>query len=328
MATLAATALTLSDWAKRLDPNGSVSVIVEMLSQTNEILTDMLWLEGNLPTGHRTTVRTGLPAVAWRLLNYGVIPSKSTTAQVDDSCGMLEAYSEVDKDLAMLNGNLGSFRLSESRAFLEAMNQEMAETILYGDTTTNPERFLGLTARYSSTTAGNGTNVILGGGVQTDNTSVWLVSWGDQTAHGIFPKGSQAGLKHEDLGQDTVIDSAGGRFQAYRDHFQWKCGFSLRDWRYVVRICNIDVSSLVAESGQADLIKLMIRAMNKLPSETLGRRVFYVNRTVYTMLQIQALNKSSSALAIVPATNQFQMNFFGIPIRMVDRLRVNESLVA
>ena len=328
MATLAATALTLSDWAKRLDPEGSVSVIVEMLSQTNEILTDMLWLEGNLPTGHRTTVRTGLPAVAWRMLNYGVIPSKSTTAQVDDACGMLEAYSEVDKDLALLNGNLGPFRLSESRAFLEAMNQEMAETILYGDTTTNPERFLGLTARYSSTTAGNGTNVILGGGVQTDNTSIWLVSWGDQTAHGIFPKGSQAGLKHEDLGQDTVIDAAGGRFQAYRDHFQWKCGFSLRDWRYVVRIANIDVSSLVAESGQADLIKLMIRAMNKLPSQQLGRRVFYVNRTVYTMLMIQALNKSSSVALVETAANQFSINFFGIPIRMVDRLRVNESLVA
>src|SRR5580765_8391881 len=181
MATIAATALTLADWAKRLDPDGSVSVIVEMLAQTNEVLTDMLWVEGNLPTGHRTTVRTGLPAVAWRLLNYGVVPSKSTTAQVDDACGMLEAYSEVDKDLAMLNGNLGSFRLSESRAFIEAMNQEMAETLIYGDTGTAPEKFLGLTARYSSTTPANGTNVILGGGVQTDNTSVWLVSWGDQT---------------------------------------------------------------------------------------------------------------------------------------------------
>lgn len=328
MPVLATNVLTLADWAKRLDPNGSIAVIVEMLSQTNEILTDMLWLEGNLPTGHRTTVRTGLPAVAWRLLNYGVVPSKSTTAQVDDACGMLEAYSEVDKDLASLNGNLGAFRLSESRAFLEAMNQEMAETIIYGDTSVNPEKFLGLTYRYNTTTAANGTNVILGGGAQTDNTSIWLVSWGDQTCHGIFPKGSQAGLKHEDLGQDTVIDSGGGRYQAYRDHFQWKCGFSLRDWRYVVRICNIDVSNLVAEASQADLIKLMIRAINKLPSETLGRRVFYCNKTVYTMLMIQALNKSSSALAVVPAANQFAVSFFGIPIRQVDRIRVNESLVS
>jgi hypothetical protein len=40
--------------------------------------------------------------------------SKSTTATVDETCGMLEAYSEVDKDLAMLNGNTAEFRLSKT----------------------------------------------------------------------------------------------------------------------------------------------------------------------------------------------------------------------
>lgn len=327
MPVLPTTSLTLADWAKRLDPNGSISVIVEMLSQTNEILTDMQWIEGNLPTGNRATIRSGLPSVAWRLLNYGVQPSKATTVQVDDSCGMLEARSVVDCDLAKLNGNLGTFRLSEAKAFLEAMNQEMAETLFYGDTAATPEKFLGLTPRYSSTTPANGTNVILGGGVQTDNTSVWLVAWSDQTVHGIFPKGLISGLQHRDLGEVTVLDTAGGRYQAYEDLFQWKCGFTLKDWRYAVRICNIDVSSLVAESGQADLIKLMIRAINKLPSN-LGTRVFYCNRTVSTMLMIQALNKSSSVFGVVPAANQFQTNFFGIPVRTVDRLRTNEALVS
>ena len=121
---LTATVLTLGDWAKRLDPDGKVPVVVELLSQTNEVLTDMLWKEGNLPTGHRTTVRTGLPSVAWRLLNAGTTPSKSTTAQIDEQAAMLEAWSEVDVDLANLNGNVNSFRLSEAMAFLEAMNQE------------------------------------------------------------------------------------------------------------------------------------------------------------------------------------------------------------
>jgi hypothetical protein len=57
MATIGANALTLADWAKRLDPQGKVPSIVELLAQSNEILQDMLWVEGNLPTGHRTTVR-------------------------------------------------------------------------------------------------------------------------------------------------------------------------------------------------------------------------------------------------------------------------------
>lgn len=327
MATLATTMLTLLDWSKRLDPDGGISAIVEMLEQTNEILTDMQWGEGNLPTGHRTTVRTGLPAVAWRLLNYGVVPTKSTTAQVDDTCGMLEAYSEVDKDLANLNSSLGAFRLSEARSFLEAMNNEQASVLFYGNTSVTPSKYLGLSPRYSLLSAGNGDNIIDAGGTQSDNTSVWLVIWSDQTCHGIFPKGSVAGLVHEDLGIDTVIDAAGGRFQAYRDHFQWKCGFTLRDWRYVVRIANIDVSNLIAESSQADLIKAMIRAINKVPSPGIGRQAFYMNRTVYTMLQIQALNKSNSALAIVPAADQFKVTFFGVPLRKCDALLNTEARV-
>ena len=87
MATIGNTVLTLTDWAKRLDPNGAVASTVELLAQTNEVLQDMLWMEGNLPTGERVVIRTGLPGVYWRALNQGIPSSKSTTAQVTDDCG-------------------------------------------------------------------------------------------------------------------------------------------------------------------------------------------------------------------------------------------------
>lgn len=175
MAVKGLTALTLADWGKRVDGNGKIDKIIELLGQTNPILDDMLFVEGNLPTGHRTTVRSGLPTATWRLLNYGVQPSKSTTVQITDSIGMLEAYSEIDKSLADLNGNTNDFRLSEDRAFLEAMNQQMAQTLFYGDTSVNPQQFMGLSSRYSSKAAGNGQNIIDAGGTGTDNTSIWLV---------------------------------------------------------------------------------------------------------------------------------------------------------
>src|SRR5882724_4062119 len=210
MATLSTGALTLADWAKRLDPNGKTPTVVELLAQTNEVLDDMLFQEGNLPTGHRTTVRTGLPTVAWRLLNQGVAPSKSTTAQIDEQAGMLEAWSEVDVDLAKLNGNIKQFRLSEASAFIEAMNQEMAQTLFYGNAGTAPEEFTGLSTRYSNISgATNGSHVISGGGSGSDNSSVWLVVWGDNSIHGIFPKGSKAGLVHEDFGIETVETTNG-----------------------------------------------------------------------------------------------------------------------
>lgn len=278
--------LNLTDWAKRLDPDGKVPTIVELLMQTNEMLEDMTFREGNLPTGHRTTVRTGLPAVAWRLLNQGITPSKSTTAQIDEQAGMLEAWSEVDKDLALLNGNVQAFRLSEARAFIEAMNEEMQQTVIYGNGGLAPEEFTGLSVRYSLSTAPNGSNVIKAGGVDVDNTSIWLVAWGDETISGIFPKGSKAGLIHEDYGEVTVEMTAGlpgSRMRALQERWQWKAGIAVKDWRYVVRICNLDVS-LMNGGVTIDIIALMEQAVETLPNK-LGRPVFYTNRTARRYLR-------------------------------------------
>lgn len=332
MATLGANVLTLADFAKRVDPDGKVPSIVELLSQSNQVLQDMLWMEGNLPTGHRTTVRTGLPTVAWRLLNQGVQPSKSTTAQVDEQCGMLEAWSEVDKDLAMLNGNTAAFRLSEAQAFIEAMNQEMASTLFYGNSGLAPEEFTGLAIRYSDPLATNGQNVLDAAGAGSDNSSIWLVAWGGQTVHGIFPKGSKAGLIHEDLGEVTVETTAGvagTRMRAYQDHWQWKCGIALKDWRYVVRIGSIDISNLVAKSSAADLIELMIKAIHRLPTMSLGKPVFYMNRTVFQMLDIQRRDDviSGGGLIYADVDGKIVPTFRGIPIRIVDALLETESAV-
>jgi hypothetical protein len=333
MATLGANALTLADWAKRLDPDGKTPQIAELLSQSNQVLDDMIFMEGNLPTGHRTTIRTGLPTVAWRLLNQGVQPSKSTTAQVDEQCGMLEAYSEVDKDLAELNGNVSSFRLSEAGAFVESMNQEMASTLFYGNQGTAPEEFTGLAIRYSSLSATNGQNIITGSGAGADNSSIWLVNWGPQTIHGIFPKGSKAGLMHEDLGLTTVEASAGiagSRMRAYLDHWQWKCGLALKDWRYAVRIPNIDISNLVAKSSAADLIELMIKAIHRIPNLSMGKPVFYMNRTCFQMLDIQRRDDviSGGGLVYSDVDGKAVPLFRGIPVRICDALVENEAAVS
>src|SRR5947207_3509 len=172
MATLASSALMLDEWAARLDPCGKPAAVIELLGQTNEMLTDMLWMECNDGAGHKTTVRTGLPSATWRLLNYGVQRSKSTTAQVRDATGMLEAYSDIDKALADLNGNTAEFRLGEDVAFVETMNQTMQGTVISGSQAANPERFTGLGPRFNSLSAANGQNIVDAGGTGSTNTSI------------------------------------------------------------------------------------------------------------------------------------------------------------
>jgi hypothetical protein len=328
---LATTALTLVDVAKRHDPNGQIADIAELLAQTNEMLADMTWKEGNLTTGELTTIRTALPTVYWRLINAGVLPSKSRTAQITEQTGMLEAYSQVDKALADLGGNPGALRLSEARAFLEAMNQEMQSTVIYG-TASAPEEFIGLAVRYSDTTAGNGDNIIKAGGTgSTDNTSAWLVAWSPETVTGIYPKGSSAGLSHEDLGIETV-ENAGGvtgaLMRAYRDHWVWKAGIAVKDYRYVVRIANIDVSNLESVSDAADLMTLMGDAEERLPN-SLGRKAWYLNRRVKRFLrrQVRSDVMEGGGLTYDNVAGKPTMMFGDTPIRTVDAILSTEDVV-
>src|SRR6185436_15865130 len=220
MATLASTALTLSEWATRLDPGGKPAAVIELLGQTNEMLTDMLWMECNDGASHKTTVRTGLPAATWRLLNYGVVRSKSTTTQVRDTTGMLETFSEIDKSLADLHGNAPEFRMGEDMAFIESMNQAMQQTLLYGSTAQNAERFTGLASRYNSLAAPSGQNIVDALGTGSTNTSIWLIGWGQNTCHGLFPKGSKAGLQVRDMGEVALFDVNNNTYQGYRTHFK------------------------------------------------------------------------------------------------------------
>lgn len=329
MATLAANNPTLLDVAKRLDPDGKIASIVEILNASNPVLDDLTFVEGNLPTGHRTTIRTGLPQPTWRKLYGGVQPTKSTTVQVTDSAGMLEAYAEVDKALADLNGNTAAFRLSEDAAHIEGIGQEMASTLFYGNEGSEPEAFTGLAPRYNSLSAQNADNIIDAGGNDTDLTSIWLCVWGNQTGHGIYPKGSVGGLQMTDKGQVTIenVDGNGGRMEGYRTHYRWDAGLTIRDWRYFVRIANIDLSGLNTLANTKDIINWMIQASERIPELGKGRAAFYMNRRLREKLRLGILEKVSSNLTWETVAGERVMTFDDIPVRRTDALVNTESRV-
>lgn len=348
MAILPTTALTLADIRATMNPDGSVAAAIDMLSQTNEALDDMLWLEANQGMSHLTTVKTGLPAAFWRAYNEGVPPSKSTSAQHTDTCAQLEVYSVVDKALADLNGNSASWRLSEDQAFVEGMNQQMGRTLFYGNSATTPRAFSGLSARYSTINtalAANASNVLDAGGTGSTNTSMWVATWGANSLHGIYPKGSPAGLQVRDATTNApILDAVGNRYQAYQTHYKWDCGLSLRDWRYTARVANIDVTQLTG-SNAPNLIALLVAAVGKLPvasrrisavqsatkpsgiGPVVMNQVIYVNRTIRTALALQLLGKSNILLKMDEFDGMQVLTFLGIPIRTMDVLLNTESRV-
>ncbi len=329
---------TLIDVSRRLAPNGSISTVAEILQEYHEILDDIPWLEGNLPTGHQMNIRSSKPTPTYRLLNAGVVPLKSTTGQLVEGCAIMEARSHIDKNVAELNGNTAAFRMSEDAAFITAMGDTLADALIYGDTSVDPEQFNGLASRYYSTSGETtSANVIDCGGSDADNTSIWLVGWGPNKVYGIYPKGTKAGLQHEDLGIQEVITSTttGATMRAYVSWFQWLCGIAIQDWRYVVRLANIDVSGLATSEDTSDtspnLIKFMSRALSYLPPGGGYRPVFYMSRDTRAMLDTKLFAKDNLYLTSkdVHTTSGIdrinQLYFRGVPCRRMDAILETEA---
>jgi hypothetical protein len=331
MAELASKYTTLIDLLKNRDPDGRIAKVIELLSKRNEILLDGMAMEANGKTHHRTTVRTGLPAGTWRKFYGGVQPTKSTEAQVDEIMGMLEATSQVDKDLAKLSGDLGTFRLSKSKGHMQGMNNDMATALFYSNADSTPEQFHGFSPRYSVISTDDtksGYNIVDGGGAGADNTSIWLVTWGDEATHLIYPQGSMAGLQHDDMGEQIIQESDGSKYRAYLDWFKWDIGLVVQDHRANARIANIDVSLMAA--GSVDLIDLMIDAWYKTMrgSTPDGMKVWYCNIAVHKALHKLAKNETNVNLTLENFEGKEIVSFLGSPVRICESIVIDEALVA
>jgi len=334
MATIGAGALTLTDIVKATDPKGKPAKIVEILTQANEMLGMIPWIPCNDGQSHQTTIRTGLPTGTWRRYNEGVAPTKGTTAQVRVQTGSLESVSVVDKRLAEKGGkqNVGATRAREAVAHIEGLSQQMATALIYEDERTNVARLTGLAPHYSSVltaTAASAENVIDGGGTGSDNTSIWLVGFGENAIHGVFEEGGTAGLHNEDDGEVDVIDAtgiAGASFRAYRERFRWQAGLCVADWTKAGRICNIDTSNLDAESSDADLVKLMIRLSERVQRGG-GRYAWLMNRKARTWLRIQKLEKAASQITYDMVEGKKVMFFDEVPVLLCDAILNSEARI-
>ena len=336
---------TLLDMVKRTDPNGSIALIVEALSKRNPLIADAVAKEGNLATGHRFTTRNTLPAVGWRRFNDGVAPSKSTTEQFDETCGMLEGFSYVDCGLAKLNGNEAAFRSSEDKAFLQSLSQEATRAIMYSSVKTAAEEIHGFTPRFDLTTGGTAAQMVnsvaytgLAAASGADQMSIWFVTWSEDGAYLIYPKGMTGGLSSEDLGKHLVDGSIAGtggtstgkKYTAWVTHWMWNLGLCISDQRQVVRVYNLDSSALAAATAVqiGGIVDAMIAAYYKLYDPNAGRTFVYCNRTIGEFLHRAAINKASGALSIDQYAGKPITTFLGYPIRMVDALTAAEALVA
>lgn len=331
MATIGNQWPTIADWAKRKDPNGTVARIVEALEKRNPILQDIPVVEGNLDTGHQFTSRTALPAPTYRRINQGITPAKSGTDQVVETAALLESRSEIDVEHPGIKAGGAAFRASEDSSFLQSFNNEIATGIFYNSTKTSPEKFHGLTPRLDATSGNPASAQIVkayAGASGNDQTSIWLVGFGEDTVFGFFPKGSNAGFDMEDLGRLLVDDRAGNKFLAWVTRFVWRFGLCVRDSRYVARVCNIDTSAAAFDGTDITIPLKMEDALAAIFAPDGVNLRFYMNRWAFSALNKQLMAKSANLLEWIDMGGRRIPSFLGVPIRVVDALVSTESVVS
>lgn len=351
MAVLGSTAITLVDYVRLLgDDNGNqakLGLIVNMLLQSNPIIDDILWTQSNEISTHKTMVTTSVPTPGFRKANEGIVQGKGTFNTIVDAIGSIQSLSDIDVEILRREDGQ-TLRMSHDMLHVTGMGNTFANYLFYADQNAASAGFTGLTPRYNAISGGqNAAQIIDAGGTGSDNTSIWLVGWGMQGITGLYPRGSQAGLQKFDKPEARVNDANGKPYYVKSTHFMWDCGLAVRDYRFAVRIANIDVSDLQAQNASAaNLINLMIRALNKVPyipgkvnpvqlpefddvSLKFGIRnmVFYCNRNTYTGLDIQANNRTVNGLLAGQADGVPYLTFRGIPIKICDALTNAETRV-
>lgn len=344
---------TLKDIVDRTAPDGSIARIIEAAEISMPILRDATFIKANDGDSHQTTIRTGLPEVAERRYNQGIKQTKSTTMPVREQLAMMEDLSSVDAALAEKSGNVTNYRASERVAKLQAGNIWLGRNFFYGSPQLSPDTFMGLAPRYGDKSALSASQIVDAGGTGTDNTSIYIVTWGGTGANLLYRDGTAAGFKFEDMtpnGPELIeapVQSADRKqMRGYQDWMGLHVGLTLGDWAAGGRIANIDVSDLRADValGGADIFDLLVDLKWKLKhSDSLGvdyetgelvrgKTVIYVNSTIAAILEKQARKSKYVDLRFEQiigkdARSVFQLMYGDWEIKISDSITNTESRV-
>jgi hypothetical protein len=339
MAALGSKLVTLADVAKSKDKQ--IGKVAEVLIQENPMLNDIPYMEMNEGTIHKEDIRSALPAVYYRKANQAIPASKTTTEERTFTAAHFESKSQIDAAVAKRGGldRVAYNRWNQAMGHIQAHAIEHANLTIYGSPSTSTRKVAGFFDIYSTLNTSEETSkqVIDGGGATSDNCSILLVHWGERSVFGIYPAGTQAGLKRTDRSaggkevQISALDSNGdaGSFWGFEEQFEIDHGLVVKDYRQAARIANIDPALLLSGVGAADLIDLMISAAYKIHNPQNGNGVWYVNRTVEAFLHKQALTKVGVGAGLNYENYQGQpvLMFLGRPVRRSDALLNTEDEV-
>lgn len=328
--------------AAKMTHNQEIIDVAEVLNETNDIIADAHVERANDITSHVIARRTALPATQWVKVGNGWQATTGTLNQIRETMGQMKSRYQCPQDVMRLQPNPSKFRMQQERAYIEAMGQELANTLVgnfsggaLSPTTTPPEEFAGFQYRYN-TLGTDETNYVISNGHTVDdntNTSIWFVQWGPGKVYLTYPRNAEGGgLKKEDKGlvytpgdnASTSVSSNNSMLWAYITEFSWDVGLAVEDTRCVKRLCNINPDRTAANSLDEDYI---IQIRNNFKRQD-GTIYMYCNETIFTQLQILAKDKTNVYWTENNPFGKPQLMFLDMPVRRCDAITDVEPVIS
>ncbi|UDQ99386.1 major capsid protein [Lentisphaerota bacterium WC36G] len=327
--------MTLMDIAKAAGDDGKWSKeFINIGEKATPEFEHMPHVVCNAVTEHKTSVFLGGSAGQFKAFYEGIKPTKMQRSTITAKTAMMEEESVVDADLIDLNDNKAAFRASEDEAIIDGMVQTYIQNVWYGDKH-DDKKFPGFSAYYNYTSDDKkdiGYNVLSCGGTGNKLTSMYMITWGDTTVHGIIPKvkGYSAGVQVRDdtpEKPDRVDDGNGGKYDAYRTVYKLKGGLALRDWRASGRLCNINLEEFGTSEDAKNLVDFLIKLTNRLKGKNKGKTFIYCPPEVLTVLEIQQRHFKNINLTTKDYDGTPVTHFRNYPIFSTDMLMTTEEQV-
>lgn len=265
---------------------------------------------------NKTLVITDYPEGQIRSFNEGVSPEKAGGMTVMDSTCMLSTFSQIDVKILALNKNSAEWRYNQESAFQVGLAHKVARMMFQGSLKKDPRTFDGLLARYSKK---SDKDVFLDAGGTSSASKgladILIVNWGDASVHAIYPEGGVGGLQRIDRGEQECRDAKGKRLRGVVTDYNWDIGLAVEDRRQVVRVGNIDIGALKADSSSgADLVDLLIDAVEMFPTTVGPNCAIYMNKALRTMLRKQIGHRENVNLQWEEVAGRKVVTYDGIPV--------------
>lgn len=323
-----ASQLSFGEIAKRTGADGSVLEIFEAMQEVNPVFKFIPAIPCSHGFQHRVTRRTSLPSGTWRKAYKGVAKKASTTQVARFECAQLCARSEIDEDIIDMSDDPKALRRSEDIAFVEGMQQQVMDELIYGESAGQPESIDGLINWLDDLSYAT---VVDGG--NAGGTSIWVIDFSPKTTCMIYPKWAKGGPMGLSIntdpsnngGKEKVFDADNLPYYAYVTVFKWWLGVAIRDQMAIGRYCNLN-NTVGGSSGfnENKLIE-MLNYGRFNPRST----YMLMTKEMKAQMQIRAKDKANVNWNIVNALSGEEVAMFGgyAPCMRCDSVLTNESTV-